>query len=191
MFAHIIRLLRSDLAAGNLPSIGLCFRPRQYRLLFAATMAKQTQYEFQWGLPKPEPAPVPEAPAQAMLFEASLPRVPDPEPQATTAASQPASRCLPVPKPLAEAVGKGHFGEDEHGPIRPTAAEIRAITEHHAEKLGDLLLGLEETDRSLRDSQCSDRARLYHERERDSLIAADHRCESLIKPFLRGQDIDR
>jgi hypothetical protein len=129
-------------------------------------MAKQTQYEFQWGLPNPKPTLVPEPSNESMLFEASLPAVPDSDAPAERAGVPPASRCLPVPKPLSDAVGQGHFGEDEHGPIRPTPAEIRAITENHAQKLGDLLLGLEEIDRSLGDSQCSDRARLYHEKDR-------------------------
>jgi len=73
---------------------------------------------------------------------------------------------LPVPKPLPSAIGRGHFGEDEHGPIRPTAAEVRAITENHAERLINLLEGLAEVQGFLANSQCSDRARLYHEKDR-------------------------
>jgi hypothetical protein len=77
---------------------------------------------------------------------------------------------LPVPRPMAAAVGRGHFGKDEHGPIRPTLDEVRAITEQHAEKLIDLLCGQNEVDAILRDIQCSDRARLYH--EKDKLLSA-------------------
>jgi hypothetical protein len=40
---------------------------------------------------------------------------------------------------LPSAVAAGHFGEDEAGPVHPGPAEIRAITERHAEKLINLL----------------------------------------------------
>jgi hypothetical protein len=47
---------------------------------------------------------------------------------------------LPVPWPLPSAVTAGHFGQEEEGkPVRPGPAEVRAITEQHAEKLIDLL----------------------------------------------------
>ena len=47
---------------------------------------------------------------------------------------------LPAPRPLPSAISAGNFGHDEHGnPIRPGPDEIRAITEHHAEKLIELL----------------------------------------------------
>jgi hypothetical protein len=43
---------------------------------------------------------------------------------------------MPVPKPLHHAVKSGRFGQDEHGkPIKPSADEVREITETHAEKL--------------------------------------------------------
>lgn len=73
---------------------------------------------------------------------------------------------LPVPKPLSSAIGRGHFGEDEHGPIRPTAAEVRAITENHAERLINLLEGLAEVEGLLANSRRSDGARLCHEKDR-------------------------
>lgn len=74
---------------------------------------------------------------------------------------------LPVPTPLAEAIAAGDFGQDEKGkPVHPSAAEVRAITEHHAETLIDLLTGMKETERSLASSQCSDRARLEAESNR-------------------------
>jgi hypothetical protein len=46
---------------------------------------------------------------------------------------------LPVPRPLPHAVAAGHFGSDEHGPVRPGPQEIREITENHAERLTSLL----------------------------------------------------
>ena len=46
---------------------------------------------------------------------------------------------LPVPKPLPAAIAAGSFGEDEDGHVHPGPAEVRAITERHAEKLIDLL----------------------------------------------------
>jgi hypothetical protein len=51
------------------------------------------------------------------------------------------SSSLPVPKPLRSAVQSGVFGRDEHGPVRPSPEEVRAITEEHAEKLAELLAG--------------------------------------------------
>jgi hypothetical protein len=47
---------------------------------------------------------------------------------------------LPVPKPLPIAIDEQHFGVDDDGkPIRPSADEVREITEAHAEKLVELL----------------------------------------------------
>jgi hypothetical protein len=46
------------------------------------------------------------------------------------------SSCLPVPKPLRSSVAAGVFGHDERGkPIRPSAAEVRSITENEAERM--------------------------------------------------------
>jgi hypothetical protein len=46
------------------------------------------------------------------------------------------SSCLPVPKPLRSSIAAGVFGHDEHGkPIRPSAAEVRSITENEAERM--------------------------------------------------------
>ena len=72
---------------------------------------------------------------------------------------------LPVPKPLPAAVAAGHFGHDDHGPIRPGADEVRAITERHGEKLIELFDGLRQVETWLSSSQCSDQARLYRERD--------------------------
>ncbi len=71
-----------------------------------------------------------------------------------------------MPKPLPSAVGKGNFGEDERGPVRPEADEVRAITEQYAERLIDLLNGKAEVEAMLANPVCSDRARLYHEKDR-------------------------
>jgi hypothetical protein len=50
---------------------------------------------------------------------------------------------LPVPKPLPAAVLASHFGTDERGkPINPSADEVYAITNEHAEKLIDLIQSL-------------------------------------------------
>jgi hypothetical protein len=47
---------------------------------------------------------------------------------------------LPVPRPLPAAVAAGQFGREDDGkPVRPDPHEVRTITEHHAEKLVDLL----------------------------------------------------
>ena len=112
-------------------------------------------------------------PPGAMDGEAAAAR-PDPatgeSPAKPEASSRPHTRRtssrLPVPTPLPAAVAAGHFGREEHGPVRPGADEVRAITEVHAEKLTDLLDGLRQVERDLGAPQCSDRARLYHERDR-------------------------
>jgi hypothetical protein len=70
---------------------------------------------------------------------------------------------LPAPKPLPEAITAGHFGEENGKPVNPTPAEVRAITENHAEKIIDLLEGLKEVERSLASPQCSEVGRLGSE----------------------------
>lgn len=133
-------------------------------------MAQFVQTEFDWARGKACQLTkgvivLPSAPA---ITQATLSRIPeertDPQPVQKKVRRGPA--VLPVPNPLPAAIGRGHFGEDEHGPIRPSRAEVRAITENHGERLINLLDGLREVDRSLSDSQCSDRARLYHEKDR-------------------------
>ena len=50
---------------------------------------------------------------------------------------------MPVPKPLPAAVAAGHFGTDDRGDaINPSADEVFAITDDHAEKLIDLIRSL-------------------------------------------------
>jgi len=47
---------------------------------------------------------------------------------------------FPVPDPLPAAVEKGVFGyDDNEDPIKPGPREVRAITEHHAERMIELL----------------------------------------------------
>jgi hypothetical protein len=73
---------------------------------------------------------------------------------------------MPVPKPLPSAIGKGHFGEDERGPVRPTAEEVRAITEHHAEHLIDVLGRLQTVESQLRRKASGNRIQLVQEKDR-------------------------
>ena len=70
-----------------------------------------------------------------------------PTPRPAVKRKSPAS--LPVPKPLPEAIAAGHFGEEDGKSLKPTAGEVRAITEHHAETIIDLLDGLREAERHL------------------------------------------
>jgi len=100
------------------------------------------------------------------LKQATLPGLPAPE-RRRTARKTPA--VMPVPKPLPSAIGKGNFGEDDRGPVRPTAAEVRAITEHHAEKLIDLFTRLQENERQL--SRVGGVGRTSLIREKDRLLS--------------------
>ena len=133
-------------------------------------MAQFIQTEFDWDRREETRTAksVTNLPAPPAMTQAALPGIPEEPAGSPRVKNKPRRRpvVLPVPKPLPAAIGQGHFGEDEHGPIRPSPAEVRAITENHAERLIDLLDGLREMERSLRDSQCSDRARLYHEKDR-------------------------
>ena len=133
-------------------------------------MAQFIQTEFNWGQreARQPTEKVVDAPAAPAITQATLPGIPE-EPTNSQPVQKKVCRgpaFLPVPKPLPSAIGCGHFGEDERGPVRPTAAEVRAITENHAERLINLLNGLAEVEGFLRNSQCSDRARLYHEKDR-------------------------
>jgi hypothetical protein len=78
--------------------------------------------------------------------------------------SHPGSFCLPVPRPLPEAIKAGHFGLDDTGkPITPTPDEVRAITEQHAERIIARLEGQRQMERSATASQCSDRTHVGSE----------------------------
>jgi len=50
--------------------------------------------------------------------------------------------------------------------LKPSAAEVRAITDRHAEKILELLDGIRELDRTLSAPVCIDRARVEAEVER-------------------------
>jgi hypothetical protein len=136
-------------------------------------MAKQhpnDQLTFAW----PPAAPV--ASQSVALRQVALPGIE----AATEPAVQPAKprtqkprrgpARLPVPRPLPSAVGKGNFGEDERGPVRPNRDEVRAITDQQAERLIDLLDGLTATEGKLRTTTSGDRAALI--REKDRLLCA-------------------
>jgi hypothetical protein len=136
-------------------------------------MRKQTQMEFGWtgtgrdGGSVDAAAPAPEQ--RSSLSQETLPGIPVVEDAAaapTRVRARGSPVVLPVPKPLPQAIGRGHFGEDENGPFRPTAQEVRAITENHTERLIGFLDGLQEVNAHLNNTQCSDRARLYHEKDR-------------------------
>jgi len=125
--------------------------PHQDRQLLIDWTAKSSAPPTRQG-----EAPVP-------LKQVTLPGLPEAE-RRQPARKSPA--VMPVPKPLPSAIGKGNFGEDERGPVRPTAAEVRAITEHHAEKLIDLLGRLQDTDRKLARGGEGDRTSLIHQKDR-------------------------
>lgn len=84
----------------------------------------------------------------------------------TKCRSHPGSSCLPVPRPLREAVKASHFGQENDKPINPTADEVRDITVQQAEKIIALLDGLREMERSYTAPQCSDRTRVGAEIEK-------------------------
>jgi hypothetical protein len=74
-----------------------------------------------------EPAPV--------VVNSNLPLLPAPKEPAPSKPVRVIAR-LPVPRPLPEAVKAGDFGRGEDGRcINPSPAEVRAITENHAEQL--------------------------------------------------------
>ena len=73
---------------------------------------------------------------------------------------------LPIADPLPAAVAAGRFGRDEHGPITPGLTQVRTLTENLADTLIELLGGLSEVESWLNSPQCSDQARLYHEKDR-------------------------
>lgn len=133
---------------------------------------KQQQLTFAWGtaMPPRPLEPTPASPtldtledktpssAKAQVAAEQLAETPTPDsPTSSESHRKPPAR-LPVPKPLPSAVGKGNFGEDERGPVRPEADEVRAITEQYAERLIDLLNGKAEVEAMLANPVCSDRA---------------------------------
>lgn len=63
------------------------------------------------------------------------------------------STALPVPRPLRSAVQSGVFGHDEAGPVYPSSDEVRVITEQHAERLAELLMGVRGSQPSARSAE--------------------------------------
>lgn len=126
-------------------------------------MAKVVQLLFDWtgGAALP---PVTLMPVERAAPHSNLPGVPVPQSPTRPARRHPAR--LPVPKPLPSAIAERHFGEDERGPVRPAAAEVRAITEQHAERLIELLGCLRNTESQLRGGHTNDRTTLIQEKDR-------------------------
>ena len=54
---------------------------------------------------------------------------------------------LPVPRPLPHAVAAGVFGQDENGPVHPSADEVREITQNHAGTIIALLEVMQDAQR--------------------------------------------
>jgi hypothetical protein len=80
-----------------------------------------------------------------MLGQARLPEIADDTSGETVAPRRPAATST---KPSSAACSnissfghrRGHFGDEEHGTIQPTPAEVRAITENHAERQINLVI---------------------------------------------------
>lgn len=110
------------------------------------------------------------AAAPTPLADVPLPAHPRAEEAAEAAPRQKRTRkspaTLPVPNPLPEAIGKGNFGEDEHGPIRPGREEVRAITETQAEKLIEILSSLKDVEAQLARGGTKDRRALIQEKDK-------------------------
>lgn len=107
--------------------------------------------------PVPEPLnPVPE-PKQWATEVRPTPIQP-PKPADAPRIARRVSATFPVPKPLPEAVTAGRFGQDKHGPIRPSAEEVREITDTHAHQLIDLLI-------DQRNYRPGSEGRTWHEQE--------------------------
>lgn len=74
---------------------------------------------------------------------------------------------MPVPVPLPEAVEKGQFGmEDEQTPVEPTEDEVFALTEHHSQRLIELLEQLEAIEDRLAEATGQARTLVLQEKER-------------------------
>ena len=126
-------------------------------------MTKCAQLEFTWAEKDhvlPASATVGHVMGNEASSEARLPATPEePHGRLLNLADAPCAvpSCWPNPT-------------GERGPVKPTREEDLAISDRYAQFLGGLLQGLAEVEEFLDNSQCSDRARLYHERSR--LIAA-------------------
>jgi hypothetical protein len=82
---------------------------------------------------------------EPIASDATAPAILPPQLKMRPSIQRRALAVLPIPRPLPSAIAAGHFGQEEDGrPVRPGAAEVRAITENHAEKLVDLLDSIEQ-----------------------------------------------
>lgn len=126
-------------------------------------MAKYVQMAIDWTQAARLPAPTLESTERTEQGQPMLPGMPV---KTAEAPSRRPRAELPVPKPLRSAVARGHFGEDERGPVKPSRNEVRAITEHHAEKLLKLLEELEPIERRLAQEWTGDRRLLIQQRDR-------------------------
>lgn len=124
-------------------------------------MRSGEQMTFDWSA---KATPAKQTPSKKSSYEnVQLPANPDERKPKRTRKS-PAT--LPVPTPLPEAIGKGNFGEDEHGPIRPSREEVRAITENHAERLIEVLSSLKDIEAKLSGNKTGDRKALILEKDK-------------------------
>ena len=120
-------------------------------------MAEYEQLAFNWAIDPRVTSPTPERHDIAVLLR---------EFEGLCAPPSTVPNCsLSVAVPLREAIEEGHFGSDEHGPIRPSPADILALTEQLADLLINLIEGFRQVESWVGDPQCSDCARLYHERD--------------------------
>jgi hypothetical protein len=71
--------------------------------------------------------------------------LPDPpKPHRVTLRGKRTCTVLPVPRPLPAAIAAGHFGLEDGKPVNPKPAEVRAITEDHAERIINWIHGRQE-----------------------------------------------
>jgi len=74
---------------------------------------------------------------------------------------------MPVPVPLPEAVEKGNFGmADEQTPVDPLPEEVFSLTEHHGERIVDLLEELKTIDEQLGAAAGEERQRLIAQKDK-------------------------
>lgn len=131
-----------------------------------ARHADKNQLTFGWSTSGSQRAVVrslPPAGTSAPLAEASLTENDDSERRQRAACADP----LPYVWPLPDAIERRHFGEDEDGPVEPSAEEVQAITEDVADRLIQHLNELEGVVARLRDAQ-RDACRnlIFQEKER-------------------------
>ena len=133
-------------------------------------MRSGEQMTFVWDV-KRKPERQSKSTADTELSDVPLPAHPRAEEVAGKSAprqkrTRKSPATLPVPTPLPEAIGKGNFGEDEHGPIRPKADEVRAITENQAERLIEILSELKAVEGELSRSGGTNRKALIQAKDK-------------------------